>query len=155
MAKEIFEEKQRFNQWWIWLISLVVILASSKSLWTTEAVQLKDIISPMMAVLIISFVMFGIVLKTRIDEKGVHIRMLPFHLSEVHYSWEDIESIEATEYSPLFDYGGWGIRGFGDNRAFNISGNEGIRIKLKNGKTRMIGTQKTDQVKKIIEQNFS
>ena len=89
-------------------------------------------------------------LKTRIDEEGIHVKMFPFHLSYVTYKWEEINKVKATEYSPIIDYGGWGIRISSNGKAFNIKGDKGIKIETTKGDNRMIGTQKMEEAAKII-----
>lgn len=45
--------------------------------------------------------------------------------------------------------GGWGIRLWTKyGTVYNVSGNKGLFIKLKNGKTMVIGTQKSQELEK-------
>lgn len=153
MSKLIFEEEQRFNQWWLWLLILggfgvIIYLFISKS-------------ESSLAPLLFEIALFGIIilfillikLKTRIDENGVYVSFFPF-ISKALYTWDDIYSIKTTKYSPIGDYGGWGYRvSFkGKGKAFNIKGNKGIFLVTTDGKKRMIGTQKMEEAQKIIEQ---
>ena len=54
----------------------------------------------------------------------------------------DIASAEAVTYSPIADYGGWGIKGPSGNSALNARGNRGVRLTLRDGKRLLIGSQK-------------
>lgn len=58
-----------------------------------------------------------------------------------YYPWEEIAEIEARRYHPIREYGGWGIRGLGKNRAYNVSGNEGLQLTFTNGKRLLLGSQ--------------
>ena len=58
--------------------------------------------------------------------------------------------MEIREYKPIMEYGGWGIRGFGSNRALNIKGKIGLQLVFKNGQKLLIGTQKADEIVKIL-----
>jgi len=155
MAKVIFEERQRFNQWWLWLITIMVVGACVVSLFEKAEIELSDLIQPGIVSGIMLFTLFGVNLKTRIDEHGIHVKMFPFHFSEVHYLWTDLNSVKVKKYSPLMDYGGWGVRGFGDDKAFNVRGSIGIKIQTTDGRTRMIGTQKEEEAKVAIKSHFS
>ncbi|MBL4710703.1 MAG: hypothetical protein JKY48_19940 [Flavobacteriales bacterium] len=151
MSKTIFEEKQRFNQWWLWLL-----IIGSFSFMIYKFIAKDDLIAnlPPILILISVVVLFVLIkLKTRIDERGVHIKMFPFHIKTVTYKWEDIYSAETIKYNPLRDFGGWGIRISSKGKAFNVRGSNGIRIVTKSGDTRMIGTQKMSEAKQVIE-NF-
>jgi hypothetical protein len=88
---------------------------------------------------------FSACLLSKIDAQGISFKFKPFHRIHRMIKWDEIQSIQVKEYSPLFEYGGWGIKhtsfGKNSNVAYNISGNKGILIVLKNGKTIMLGTQ--------------
>ena len=68
------------------------------------------------------------------------------------FSWEEIEKISVREYSPLLEYGGWG---YAEERVeehimYNVKGNIGLQLVLKNGKKILIGTQKAEELKQIL-----
>jgi hypothetical protein len=54
--------------------------------------------------------------------------------------------IEVVSYSPLGDYGGWGIRGVKNHRCYNISGKQGLKATFQDGKSVLIGTQQADKL---------
>jgi hypothetical protein len=54
--------------------------------------------------------MYTISLDTQVRESGVFIRFWPFHRKWVMFGFDSIQKAEAITYSPLRDYGGWGIR---------------------------------------------
>jgi hypothetical protein len=63
-------------------------------------------------------------------------------LKKKFFSWEEIEKISVREYSPLFEYGGWGIRRGKSGRAYNVKGNIGLQLVLKNGKKILLELKK-------------
>jgi hypothetical protein len=84
-------------------------------------------------------------LYTRIDEEGIHYKLFPFILKEKTITWKEMKNIYVREYSPIGEYGGWGLRGLGSNRALNIYGNIGIQIEFLNGDKLLIGTNKKEE----------
>ncbi len=56
----------------------------------------------------------------------------------------------ARTYQPLAEYGGWGIRGVGGNRAFNMRGNEGVQLELRSGQKVLIGSEKPEELVRAI-----
>jgi hypothetical protein len=56
----------------------------------------------------------------------------------------EILRAEAVTYSPLGEYGGWGIRGMGENTALNARGNRGVRLTLADGRRVLIGSQRPE-----------
>ncbi len=148
MSKRIFEENQRFNQWWLWLgmVALVGIFIYQR--YPVE-VNREFLISFGVLAFIVVF-LFSIKLSTRIDERGIHIKMFPFHLKKVSYTWEEMYSAEVVEYNPISEYGGWGLRISRKGKAFSVKGNKGIKIQTSDGRSRMIGTQKFEEAKEIV-----
>ncbi|MFC5270854.1 hypothetical protein [Adhaeribacter terreus] len=161
MANNIlFSEKQRFTQWWLWLILLSTFAMPSYLMYeqlqepapftdpekNTAIVLLVVIMVPVM-------LLFALIkLETQISEDGISARLYPLHLKWRHYSWPEIEDVYVREYSPLKEFGGWGLRyGFG-GMAYNISGNQGIQIVFKSGKKLLLGTQKPEAATKALKQ---
>ena len=69
-------------------------------------------------------------LKTTVDRNGIEMRFVPFIYKKI--TWNEIESAEVLNYGFV---GGWGIRLWTKyGTVYNIKGNKGLAIKLKNGK---------------------
>ena len=160
----LFQETQRFNQWWIWPIHILNIgmviffaMATYIQVIKEQTVGSKPAPNSVLIIatifsLLLCLLFFTMKLKTAITKDKIHFRFSPFHLKEQEYLLSDIEKIEVVKYSPIGDYGGWGIRGVGSNRAFNVKGNQGLRIYFKNGHKRLIGTQKPEELQKTIKE---
>lgn len=137
----LFAEKQRFTQWWLWLIMILVVA----SVFYYEESTLEMVVA-----LLIPLFLFVLNLETEISQEGISVRFFPFHLKKKFFSWEEIEKINVREYSPLLEYGGWGIRRGKSGGAYNVKGNMGLQLVLKNGKKILIGTQKAEELKQIL-----
>jgi len=146
----LFSEKQRFRQIWIWLFLLVLDGWFLFKLFNHPSHSQpfnKDFLNPAIVVLLITL-LFGVLrLDTQIRQDGVYVRFFPVRLHFRKYPWEDIEKIFVRKYSPLGEYGGWGIRFSlsGKGRALNISGNKGIQLVLPNNAKLLIGTNKPEE----------
>lgn len=62
----------------------------------------------------------------------------------------DIISAEAVTYSPLAEYGGWGIRGWGKSVALNAHGNRGVRLALRDGRRLLVGSQRPEALAEAL-----
>jgi hypothetical protein len=158
--KTLFTETQKFRQWWLWLIILCTNVLIILIIWFTvikggAGKELSNVelvlvlaIGPLLS---IAFLILP-KLETRIQEDGIYVRFFPFHLSFRHYSWNDISQAYVRKYSPLGEYGGWGIRfGFGNGKAFNVSGNMGLQIHFNNERKLLIGTNKPGEVEAVLK----
>ena len=155
----VFSERQQFRQWWLWLIILgvgispvIITLNDSKLGYkghTTSDIMLGALIP---AIIIVLFLIMQ--LRTRIDATGIYYRFFPIHFQVLCIDWADVEKAYVRKYSPLLDYGGWGIRlGLGGKgKAYNVSGNMGLQIELKTGKKILIGSNKTEELQAVLEQ---
>lgn len=162
MTQEIlFVEKQRFSQWWIWLLlgSFTFVLGYIFAQEVKNGANFNDLITTgnliiWLLFLLLTFALFYFSqLKTTITKEGIIISFFPF-LRKKMYGWEDIEKAYTRTYSPIWEYGGWGIRyGFKNGMAYNISGKEGLQLVLKNGKKILIGSKKVVAINRILEEN--
>ncbi len=150
----LFTEKQRFRQWWLWLI---LVLINGISIWflIEKYVYKKPFPDTayhsysggeiaFLITLLVTVLLLMIKLETVIKTDQIEVRFFPFHLSFRRYPNNTIESALVRTYKPLAEYGGWGIRieFIGKGKAFNISGNQGIQVVFKDGSKLLIGTQK-------------
>lgn len=104
----------------------------SSAIWTVVIVN---------AIVLLTFFLHE--LRTRIDDKGIHIHFFPW--IKRNYSWEDIAKTEFIRYGFV---GGWGIRwGTNHGTVYNIRGKEGLKIWLKNGKTVVMGTSQPERLR--------
>ena len=147
-----FKETQRFTQWWLWLI-LIGTWGSMIYAFVQEPPKTSA------PYLVTGFIAFGLPilfwqmrLITRLTDEGIYVRFIPFHLKEQFYPWDSIESAQVRTYSPLREYGGWGIKyGFnGQGKVYNVSGNQGLQLIFKSGEKLLIGTQKPDEIQAAV-----
>ena len=167
---KVFKETQRFNQWW--LIALFVIVYAGiaydliwffKDKTKVNTDSLNTLIFAGIIVIFVTLFVFLSTLETRIDEIGIAYKFFPFHSKARIIPWAGLEECSVRKYSPILEYGGWGYRGvlksqlfgFGKNgRAYNVRGNIGIQMILKDGSKILLGTQKMQQAKDVIR-NYS
>lgn len=102
---------------------------------------------------LITFFIFIIKLETQVQREGISVRFFPFHQSFKNYLWQGIQNVYVRRYSPIREYGGWGLR-FGLNNkgdAYNLRGREGLQIEFTNGKKLLIGTQQGMQLTMTLQ----
>ncbi len=158
----LFTERQKFKQWWLWVILLAVnglfIFGIFKQVIDRQQFgdkPMSDIglllTAGLTILLTILFVNFR--LDTLIKKEGIYIRFFPFHLSFRHYTWDKISKAFVRQYNPIGEYGGWGLRLglFGKGRAFNVSGNKGLQLEFSDNKRLLIGTNKPDELTETLK----
>ncbi|MCI2230133.1 hypothetical protein MC378_13220 [Polaribacter sp. MSW13] len=166
---KIFKEEQRFTQSWLVIIPIIaLIIPLCIGIYgITQQIFLKQPFGdqPMsdagllfftFVMLCFSILIFIFKLSCRIDENGIHYQFFPMHFSTKTIKWSELKTAKVRTYLPLSEYGGWGFRsGFFGNKAkgkaFNVSGDVGIQLEFKNGKKLLIGTQKKEEAKRVLE----
>jgi hypothetical protein len=157
LNEPIYSERQRFHpQDGILLAVLWLVILTSPTFFLWAIVQQIVMDSPVGNnpandfVLIVLALIFGIGLPlfmytmgldTQVRESGIFVRFWPFHRKWVVFGFDSIQKAEASIYSPLKDYGGWGIRYGRKGKAYNVSGNKGVLLTLKDGKNVLIGSK--------------
>lgn len=86
-------------------------------------------------------------LRTRITEAHIDIRWGYLEWIKKKIPHEDIEKAEAVTYSPLAEFGGWGIRaGTKKKRAWTIRGNRALLLHLNDGTRFYLGSEKPERM---------
>lgn len=160
MKRAYFNEIQRFRQWWVYLVIIVSIgswgyalIVSINSPEAEKAAPDLSLILTGLIPLLLVLLLVYLNLYTRIRNEGIFFRFKPLQWKEKHISPDEIEKFEIRKYRPLMEYGGWGIRQGGKKygKAYNVSGNMGLQLYLKNGKKILIGTRKPKEIEKAMK----
>lgn len=156
---KVFKEEQRFTQTWIivlLVVSTIVPVVIIIKEYLDEKMELSKLLSILLIVLFASGLIFFFKLKTRIDEKGIYFRFFPFHFKDKFYAWNTIDKVYVRTYSAITEYGGWGMKGgklWNKKRgvAYNVSGDIGIQLILKNGDKILIGTKLKTEAENVLK----
>lgn len=151
----VYTEKQSMAKfWWVLLIAATNIVMLL-TFWLGEEDPAKQ--QELLTALLISVgievgvltLIFSMSLKTRIDEKEIQFSFKPF-LRNRSYKWNELSKVWVRKYKPISEFGGWGFKGgrlWGNNgRAYNVWGDKGLQLELKNGKRILVGTQNHNEL---------
>lgn len=158
----LFFERQKFKQWWLWLLLLgvnglflfgVFRQVVNGQPFGTKPASNEELLLTAGVLLLATLLILISRLDTTIKPDGIYVRFFPFHLKERHYTWNDLTKSYVRQYSPLREYGGWGLRLglFGKGRAFNVSGNKGLQLEWTNNKKLLIGTNKPTELAEALK----
>ena len=159
MDQTYFEEEQRFRQPLLLAMVLVCFLVSILTLylWFSHG----KLAGEQLSTIIIVLVGFGIpvltwwarlltVVEGEYQGGRLRVRFRPFMVRR-DIPVAQIVRFEATEYHPLLEYGGWGVKWRpGKGRAYNASGNRGVKLALSNGEELLVGSQRAEELEAAI-----
>jgi hypothetical protein len=89
-------------------------------------------------------------LHTTVDANQVQVRLGAIGIPLMMLSTKDIESAEVYQFSPLADFGGYGIRFNREMQAYYFRGNRGVKLATTRGKQYLIGSDKPESLKTVI-----
>jgi hypothetical protein len=98
------------------------------------------IVAVMLAVIALLGALLTLRQTTTVTKDSVSVRY--GFLYETRVPLTEVALAEAVEYSPLREYGGWGIRGSRRRRALNARGNQGVLLTRTDGTTLLVGSQR-------------
>jgi hypothetical protein len=168
-----FHEEQRFRQRWIWLLlwpcagialagAVIVAYGMVQQLvydrpWGDRPMSdaaLMWIGSLLVVICLVTavgvpWVIHALRLVTEVAPDGVFVRFIP--LTKRRIGFEQIVSCEARTYRPILEYGGWGVRFWLSGTAYNVSGNQGVQLRLASGRRLLIGSQRAEELARAIQ----
>jgi hypothetical protein len=157
----LFTESQRFKQWWLWLILLsfnglflfgVFKQVIEKQQFGDNPMSNEGLLTATVLTIIITILFVNYRLDTKIKTDGIYVRFFPFHIKFKHYTWDKLTKSFVRQYSPLTEYGGWGLRLglFGNGKAFNVSGDKGLQLEFTDNKKLLIGTNRPEELTETL-----
>jgi hypothetical protein len=91
-------------------------------------------------------------LRVRITDRGVEAAWGLSELIRKTIPYGEIQRVEAVTYSPLTEFGGWGIRaGMGGKRGWTVRGNRALRLHLTDGSLFYLGSQRPERLLSWIQ----
>lgn len=158
-TETLFRETQRFRQWWLWLIVLFVAAVA----WSGFLQQIvgggtfgTDPASDTSIWLMFLFgglalpLTFGLLkLETEVRPGAVSVQFPPFRRRTVDL--DEVLEVQAIDYKPVAQYGGYGYRIRRGGVAYNVSGKRGVRLSLPEGRHLLIGSQRAEELAAAIE----
>ncbi len=158
-SEVLFTEEQQFRQKWIRCIAvgipLLIVMIIALNVFKHQNGSNSDLFISLLAaiiiVLLVGYLLWITTLKTVIDMEGLTYRFVPFHRSPRHIAWDQVSSAVVRQYRPIVEYGGWGLRWGFSGLAYNVSGNMGLQLVLKNSRRVLIGTQKPNELEQVVQ----
>lgn len=166
MSSPRYREVQSFRQPWIWVL---VLMPCALMLWifghglvhqlgrgvpwgnqpmTDTGLILTSIwIFALCCGVVWLFLIMSLRVEVRSD--ALHVHFKPLKRRTVAYS--DIAKVEAVRYRPIVHYGGWGIRRGRKGWAYNVSGDQGVRLDFHDGRHLLLGSQRSTELAAAIE----
>ena len=138
-----FHEDQHFRGSMLWVLCAILI-GATVAVGAAAVPREPGVALLTLAILAAVFLLFLLArLETEVRGDAVYVHF--------HGLWptrrirlDDIASFEARRYT-MWDSGGWGVHLGLAGMTYNVSGNEGVGFRLKNGSGVLVGTQRPQE----------
>jgi len=148
-----YHEEQQFRQPWL-LVLLMALAIPAVIVAIDVAVRQPALLLP--ALLLGPGVIAAIALLFALARLVVDVDRDVITVA-FHFLWPkrqiripEVRKAEATKYSPLLDYGGYGVRLGFRGWAWSVSGDEGVLVETNDGSRLMIGSRRPKELEAAI-----
>jgi hypothetical protein len=157
----VFREVQRFRQPWLWVVILGIVglvawavvqqFGYGEPFGTNPMSDTGLIVVALVFGVGLPLFLLGITLTTEVRSDALYYRFFPLNLTFRRLGPEDIREYQIRTYSPLREYGGWGIRWGSKGKAYNVSGDRGVELLLLDGRRVLIGSQRPEELAQALK----
>ncbi len=153
-----FREVQRFRQGWIWALLLGILLLFGYGLfqqlirgepWGNRPLSNAGLVVITLLLVLFLIWIYQMRLVTEVRDDGLYLQFV-WLTRRRRIPFSEIKSFEARTYSPIREYGGWGVRYGFNGQAYNVSGNRGVQLEFTDGKRLLIGSQRPVELAQAI-----
>lgn len=149
----MFSETQYFRQRWLWVLIIGLFLIPSVLSFLDGNYGDVAVLGTIF-VMIAGVLYFVVRLEVRVEDEGVRYRFFPAHLSERTIEFDEIDRFSAGDYSPLREFGGWGMRWRPGRIAFSVSGDKCARFEREGKVDIVLGTQKPKEFEEAVRERL-
>jgi hypothetical protein len=146
---ESFVHWESQNPWWLSLLSLgmpLIMLVTAILVWfAIPWVSLVIILSGLSGLF-----MYG-GMRTTVTRQDIIVSFGIIGSKVLKLKTEDITNIELMEFSPIADFGGYGIRINREMSAYYMRGNKGVKLTTTKGKKYLIGSDKPEELYAVTQ----
>jgi hypothetical protein len=93
---------------------------------------------------------FSLRLETVVEDGTLRYRFFPLHPGWKVIPLEHVAGAVAVTYRPFREYGGWGIRFGRQGIAYTVSGDRGVLVRLRNGRSFLLGSKRPESLEIIL-----
>ena len=142
----LYTETQGFP-WWVYALLAPTLIIFGYPMYTGDYVSSWTLVTLGIVLVVIALILFWR-LRTTITDTDLQFSIQPWVNKSI--PWSEVQTAEVIDYGFV---GGWGIRlwtGFGT--VYNTRGSYGLHVTLKSGKQFVLGTQKPERLREIVDQ---
>ena len=92
-------------------------------------------------------------LVTNLRDDEIHVYLAPLRYPQQRIPFSEVITVLPESYDPWRDHGGWGWR-LGETQVFTAYGSSALRLKLQDGQSVLLGTQRQEKLAAAIREEI-
>jgi hypothetical protein len=142
----MFQETQW--AWSSWITRVIIPLAIAVLAFLKVVTKLPAFVVAPILLVIIGF-LITLHLTIEVEPSAIIVRLFPLTTRTIPI--DEVQSAEPRTYSPVREYGGWGLRRGPSGTAYNMMGDRGVQLVLQTGERVLLGSQDADALARAID----
>ena len=130
--------ERQWAPWWVHLLMGAILLGGFAAVIDEDAHNTWPIIASLALLMALIYALL-IPMTVEVSSEGMDVRFGYLGWPRWHFGLGDIEAAQLVEFSPIMDYGGWGIRMRHGKMLLNQRGHAGVQFGHRN-RTWVIGS---------------
>jgi len=90
-------------------------------------------------------------IRTTVTRQEIAVRFGTPGFRVLHLKTSDVSDVELHEFSPLRDFGGYGIRQNREMKAYYLQGRKGVLLTTTEGKQHLLGSDSPDRLAAVVQ----
>jgi hypothetical protein len=123
-----------------------IMFISALFTWTSQTW-----LSVLLIIVGLAFFLFYGGMRVLVTGEKVLVKLGIFGIRLLRLNTSDIAAVELHTFSPLHDFGGYGIRFNSEMKAYFMRGNRGVKITTTQAKKYLLGSDKPDHLAVVIQ----
>jgi hypothetical protein len=152
---ETYQEEQNptwfYILWWGMTLPVIILLTVVLSVVEMGNALIPTVITMigLISITVLPPFCFGFFIE--VDDRFFTLRFGLVGFRLLHIPIDSIVSVETTTFRPLRDFGGWGMRWYGNGEAYFMSGTEGVVIRTNKNQKYLIGSDIPERLVQVIQ----
>ena len=163
MSKVIYQEKQRFRDWGVFLmlgfiiVILIVKFVNEVLLSVGTAVTASTLLIDLAGFAGlggITWYLLQLRLSLRVTDKSISVKSAPLFSQKQKIKLKDVEECEIVKAPPFAGWSGWNVH-FNHCHRYGFVNHRGVHLRTKSGEDHFIGTNNLARLEEAIRKAFA
>jgi hypothetical protein len=148
--RELYRE---FSGWAAWVYLLLWVSVGGSAVAAFSAGQLPVALLCLLIYVLLHVLLGGLLVT--VETAGVRVGLGRVRVFRAFIPFDTVTAVESVTYRPLKEFGGWGMRGGKQKRAWTARGNQAVVLSTRDGRRIYVGSDDASKLEGRIRNAMS